>query len=153
MSTTPTSIMSFPSATLGPDSASFRVQKGVRYIGRIEADGAAVWEAICEWMGVDSQRPDMNRLSDLFRQFFDSYMAALPSKVPGNVGVPFRDGNFLMVSTEGSAQPDPELPWFFRALFTGAITEYFSNLPNAAPTSGVSRDGSFVLVPEKQGNG
>ena len=143
-----TTTFTFPAATPGADSVSVKIQKGVRYIGRVDTDGPAVWEAICSWMGVDSLNPNVSGLSGMFRKFFDAYVASLPETKPAQEGMPFRDGNFLMVTTDGTPQVDPALPWFLRTLFTAAASEYFNNLPAGAPTSGVSLDGNFVVVPE-----
>lgn len=47
------SILSFPSAMPGPDSAGFVKQRGIKYRGYQDTDGPSVWEMICLAFNID----------------------------------------------------------------------------------------------------
>lgn len=141
------SSLSLPSAAPGSDSAAVTIQKGVRYTGRVDTNGPAVWEMICNWLGLDSQGPDVNGLQDVFADYLPYWMTTLPTVNPGYVGAPFIDGEFLAVSTTGyTLFPGVEglIPLMAPA-FASVIEEALLSAPDT-PGATIWRNGSFVMV-------
>lgn len=145
--------ISFPAAVPGADSARVLVQKGVRYIGRVDTDGPAVWEAICVALGVDSLGDSIATLHQLFAAAVANYLRGLPLADPGVRGAAFLNGNFVNVDTEGTTPVDTTaVPIFVQALVNDAVGRFFAGLTDTAPGQGVGLDGSFVVVGADDGS-
>lgn len=149
MSRTPSSILSFPNAMPGADSADFIVQKGVSYIGRKGTDGPAVWEVICDAFGVDSLDEGIGNLADMFRRFLTVWFYNLPRNPPGVQGAAFLNGNFVNVDTDGTlpvADSIADIPPFLQTLFRGVIENYIASLPEGPLADAISKNGNFINV-------
>lgn len=139
--------ISFPSAAPGADSALVRVQKGVRYIGRVDTDGPAVWEAICVALGVDSLGDSIATLRQLFDAAIANYLRGLPLADPGVKGAAFLNGNFVNVDTDGTVPVDTTaVPLFVQALVNDAVSRFFAGLPVGPLEDAISLNGNFVNV-------
>lgn len=148
MSRTPSSILSFPNAMPGGDSAGFIVQKGVSYIGRKDTDGPAVWEVLCEAFGLDSLEEGLGDIAGMFQRFLTVWFYNLPATDTEVQGRAFLDGNFVAVSTSGKVpvwDDVADIPLSLRIIFQNAIEAYMASLPDA-PAAGVSKNGNFVNV-------